>query len=230
MQLLKKNGLILFWALLLVDCFFIFTEQNDYHTYLKPLLIPVLFFYLILNAKKKKYKVSKLLISLGLLCSWIGDILLLVEGEKFLIAGTIAFVATYIFYSIFFFRVRPINNSRSYETVIITTIVAIGIIFSMYNFLKDGIPSYFKFPFFISAIAISVMFVLASNLYSDRKRRKLAFQYFIPGALLFIISEASLATHLFKYTEESFINVIVMITYGYAQNFMVQGFVKYLKS
>ncbi|MBX2931429.1 MAG: lysoplasmalogenase [Chitinophagaceae bacterium] len=229
MQLLKKNGIVLFWALLFADAYFIYSEQIDYHVYIKPLLIPVLIAYLVLNSRKKHYVRSKILILIGLITAWIGDILLLGEGESFLIAGTIAFLATHIFYAIFFYRAHPIKNSRSYETVIIASIIAIGIIFSLHSFLKDDIPSYFTIPFYVYAIAISIMFVLAANLYSDRKRQRLALQYFIPGAILFIISDAALVAHEFKYVDESFFDVIVMLTYGYAQCFMVQGFNKYLK-
>lgn len=229
MQLLKKNGLVLFWVLLFADCFFIYTQQSNYHTYIKPLLIPILIFYILLNAKKKKYKTTKIILTTGLVCAWLGDLFLLSNEEEFFIAGTMAFLATHIFYSIFFFRTHPINNAKSYEMVIIATILAIGIVFSMHSFLKDDLPSYFVFPFYFYAIAIGVMFVLATNLYSDRKRQKLAIQFFIPGALLFIISDAALVTHKFKYVDEQFLDVVVMLTYGYAQCFMAQGFTKYLK-
>jgi len=229
MQIFKKNGIVLFWALLFADCLFIFLEKLDYHTYLKPLLIPTLVFYIISNTKKNKYKRSKILVIVGLFCSWIGDILLLNEGEAFFIAGSLAFVATHIFYAIFFYRVTPIKSNKSYEALIIATFVMIGIFFLVNSFLRNDIPAYFTLPFYIYIIAIGIMSILAANLYSDRVRKKLALTYFIPGALLFIVSDATLATHQFKYVDEQFLDVIVMLTYGYAQCFMAQGFTKYLK-
>ena len=73
------------------------------------------------------------------------------------------------------------------------------------------------------------MAVFAANIISDRGKRNLAVQYFIPGAILFMASDATLAVFKFKYVDVNFLQVIVMITYGYAQCLMAQGFTKYLK-
>ena len=229
MQLIKKNGIVLFWAVLFIDCFFVFSQQYQFHAITKVLLIPILLFYIIFNSRKKHYNRSKTLIYTALICSWIGDILLLQNGDVFFIAGTTAFLTTHIFYSIFFFRVHPINNARSYEVTIIATLVVGALIFAVANFLHNDLPKFFRIPFYVYAIAIGIMAILAANIYTNRGKQKLALQFFIPGAALFILSDVALATFKFKYTDENFLEVVVMITYGYAQCFMAQGFAKYLK-
>jgi len=230
MRLLKKNGVMLFWALLFLDCYFVFNQQEQYHAYIKVLLIPVLFLFVFLNARKKHFTRSKTLIYLGLIFSWIGDILLLQNDESFFVAGTIAFLATHIFYSIFFYRVHSIGGSTSsYEVVIIATIIIAAFAIFAINFFNEDLPSYFKLPFYIYLAAIGIMAILATNIYSNRGKQRLAIQYFIPGAALFIISDFVLATHRFVYLDENFLAVIVMLTYGYAQCFLAQGFAKYLK-
>lgn len=229
MQLLKKNGIILFWAILFIDCYFVFAHKYQFHAITKILLVPILVLFIYFNARKKHYNRSKILIFSGLFCAWIGDILLLNDSDEFFIAGTVAFLATHIFYSIFFYRVHPIKNARSYELTIISTIVVIGILIFILTFLYNDLPDFFKIPFYIYAAAIGIMAILATNIYSNRGKQKLALQYFIPGAVLFILSDAVLAIFKFKYTDELFLEVIVMITYGYAQCFLAQGFAKYLK-
>lgn len=217
--------------ILFADCYFLYEQQYEYHTYFKIALMPILGFYVFLNAKKKHFIRSKTLVFLGIICAWVGDILLLQRGDNFFIMGMIAFLGTHIFYSIFFFRVHPIEETQSYETVIIILLILGAAYYQMYRFLQqdmDLVPQ-FKLPVYAYAIAIGVMAIFAGNIYSNRGKRNLAIQYFIPGAVLFIVSDATLAIHKFKYIDVDFLEVIVMITYGYAQYLMAEGFTKYLK-
>jgi uncharacterized membrane protein YhhN len=231
MQILKKNGIILFWIILFVDCFFVFNGNWGSHFYTKILLIPILVFHIFLNARKRKFQRSKTLIFLGLACSWVGDILLTQNGDAFFIWGMIAFLGTHIFYSIFFFRIQPIENTTHYETVIVAAMVMVAINVGLYSFLKDDLNLFpaLKIPVYIYSIAISIMAVLATNLFANRGKRNMAVQFFIPGAVLFIISDTTIALYKFKYVDMEFLSVIVMMTYGYAQCMMAQGFTRYLK-
>lgn len=231
MQILKKNGIILFWIILFTDCFFVYNANWGAHFYTKILLMPILAFYIFLNARKKKFQRSKTLVFLGLACAWIGDILLTKNGDNFFLMGMVAFLGTHIFYSIFFFRIQPIENTTHYETVIVAAMVVIGAYFGLFNFLKVELnsASNLKIPIFIYAIAIGIMAVLATNLFANRGKRNMAIQFFIPGAVLFILSDTTILLHKFKYVDMEFLNVIVMMTYGYAQCMMAQGFTRYLK-
>lgn len=231
MQLLRKNGILLFWLILFADCYFLFEKKYDYHTYLKITLVPILMFYIFLNARKKHFIRSKTLVFLGLLCAWIGDVLLINSGDNFFIAGMIAFLGTHIFYSIFLYRVQPINNTTSYEVSIIAALILSAIFFQYFKFMKDDIErvSDLKIPIYVYCVAIGIMTVLAANIFSNTGKRNMAMQYFIPGALLFVASDAILLIHKLKYTDEDFLPVLVMLTYGYGQCLLAQGFTKYLK-
>lgn len=231
MQILKKNGIILFWMILFADCYFLYEQKYDYHAYAKMMLLPLLMYYVFANARKKHFIRSKTLVFLGMLFAWVGDILLLQDGDTFFIWGMIAFMATHIFYSIFFYRVHPIAETQSYEVSIISLLIIAGIYYQLYKFLHsdlDLVPQ-FKIPVYVYGLVIGAMAVFAANIISNRGKRNLAVQYFIPGAILFMASDATLAIFKFKYVDVDFLQVIVMITYGYAQCLMAQGFTKYLK-
>lgn len=231
MQLLKKNGILLFWLVLFADCYLIFKGLNEYHAYLKISLIPILAFYIFLNARKKHYIRSKTLVFLGLLFFWIGDIILLKDDTNYLIAGAVALVGGYIFYSIFLYRIQKINTTESYEIVIIAALVLVLLNYQFFKFLKDDLETIslqkklmIAYSFVISATAI-----LAANIYSNKGKRNMALQFFIPAIILLLISNAVIVVFKYKYTDESFLKVIIMLTYGYGQCLFAQGFTKYLK-
>lgn len=217
--------------ILFADCYFLYEQKYDYHAYAKVVLLPLLIYYVFANARKKHFIRSKTLVFLGMLFAWIGDILLLQDGDIFFILGMIAFMATHIFYSIFFYRVHRIADTHSYEVSIISVLIIAATYYQLYNFLHNDLDlvAKFKLPVYTYAFLIGAMAVFAANIISDRGKRNLAVQYFIPGAILFMASDATLAVFKFKYVDVNFLQVIVMITYGYAQCLMAQGFTKYLK-
>jgi uncharacterized membrane protein YhhN len=193
--------------------------------------MPILGFYIFLNARRKQFANSKMLIFLAITCAWIGDILLLKSGDAFFVMALFSFLGTHIFYSIFFYRVHPVADTSSYETVFISMLILGSAYYLMYGFITEDLNDFpkLKIPIYAYAIAIGIMAILAGNIVSNRSKRNLAIQYFIPGAVLFIASDATLAIHKFKYMDVEFLEVIVMMTYGYAQCVMAQGFTKYLK-
>ncbi len=65
MQLLKKKGLLIFWLFLLLDCYFIYTKDESYRIFTKPLLVPILGFYIFLKCQKKPLPQYKNIIVLG---------------------------------------------------------------------------------------------------------------------------------------------------------------------
>lgn len=232
MQLLKKNGIILFWALLFIDCYFIFVNKLHLHTYTKVLLMPVLMFYIFLNAKRKKFQRSKTIVFVAFLSAWVGDILLLKAGDSFFISGMIFFLITHLAYIVFFYRANPITETKTYDNLIIATIIVAGLVFAFHSTIKYSLQAYktFKYPVYIYMVVIGTMAILAGNLYGNRSKKSLAINFFIPGAFLFMVSDAALAFFKFRYTDVEFLAVIVMLTYGYAQCLFAQGFTKYFRS
>ncbi len=230
MQLLKKYGIIIFWFILAADCFLLYQEQHEYHGYLKAALMPVLIFYVFLNARKNHYLTSKSLVFSAMLFSWIGDLLLINNSNTFFLWGMIAFLIAHIFYIIFFRRLQPLNPLKATEATI-ATVVLIAIYYQLFKFLKPELaeaPS-LRVPIYIYAVVIGIMAVMATNVFSNKSRRSLSINFFIPGVALFIFSDIVLVLHKFKYTDTGFLEVVIMVSYGYAQCLLAQGFTKYLK-
>jgi uncharacterized membrane protein YhhN len=84
-------------------------------------------------------------------------------------------------------------------------------------------------PVKIYMAAIAIMTASAANLLSNNLLKVIATTYFVPGAVLFVLSDAVLASNHFLY-KDNFLDVVVMLSYGYAQCLMVQGFARYLKA
>jgi len=227
MNLIKKNGIIFFWIILFAHCLFIYLEKIEYQHITKLLLIPLLFIYLILNVRKGAYQTSKTIIYIGLFASFLGDLFLIYPGNGFFIAGMAAFLITHICYIIFFLKANNLKFTKATEFVIASVVITI-IAVKLLNFLKPYLGD-LALPVKIYMAAICVMTATAANLIGDKKLKNLGLTYFLPGALLFVLSDSVLAINMFLY-KDTILNVVVMLSYGYAQCLIVQGFAKYLKA
>ncbi len=231
MQLLKKHGLIVFWMILFADCYFLFEQKYNYHAYAKLLLLPILIYFVFANSSKNRFIRSKTLVFIGMFAAWVGDALLLNSSDAFFIWGMVAFMIAHIFYAISFFRIQRIVGVRSYEVLVVVGIILASIYYQMFKFLSedlDLVPQ-FKIPIYLYAAVIGIMALFASNIITNNSKRNLAIQYFLPGAVLFIASDAILVIFKFKYVDVQYLEVIVMLTYGYAQCLLAEGFGKFLK-
>lgn len=226
MLLIKKDGIFIFWILLFVHCGLIFLEKTNVTNVTKLLLVPFLTLHLGLNVYKLGSRYMKKIIFTALTASFIGDLLLIFQGKVFFIAGMIAFIITHICYACFFFRAGKFNWNKSTEFVIAAGFLGF-ISFQLLHFLKPYIGNLY-FPVLIYIIAICIMTSAASSLFGHKVLRALAVSFFIPGSLLFVLSDSILAMNNFIY-KDGFLNVVVMLSYGYAQCLMVQGFVRYLR-
>ena len=227
MQLLKKRGLLIFWILLLLDCFFIYTKDESHRIFTKPLLIPILCFYIFLNARKNHYHNTKTLVFLALVFAWLGDILLMQSTRIFFLLGMLAFALTHIFLSITYYRIHKLKLAKCQEAFLATIVVSF-ICVAVYQFVKSELGS-LKIPVIAYMVVISVMAILSANLLGSGLRKTSAINYFIPGAALFIFSDAVLISQMFVFNEIDFLPVIVMLSYGYAISLIGEGFSKLLK-
>jgi uncharacterized membrane protein YhhN len=230
MQLLKKYGIIFFWLLLFADCFLVYTGDLTYHTYIKAAMVPLLMLYIFLNARKKYYLVSKSLVFMGLFFAWLGDMILLNNSNSFFMVGMGCFFAMNIFFIIFFFRIHPLNIFKATEG----TIAAIGmfiVLYKLYGFMQSDLSQMPNLRIFLLTygLTISIMVVLAANTFDNRVKRPMVMNYFIPGAVLLVLAHAALVVYKFKYPDESYLQVVTTISYGYGICLLSQGFCKHLK-
>lgn len=138
----------------------------------------------------------------------------------------LAFIVTHIAYTTFFLKSSNVRFNKATEFVVasvLVTIVAVKLLDFLKPYLGDMI-----WPVKIYMAAIAIMTASASNLLSNNLLKVIATTYFVPGAVLFVLSDAVLASNHFLY-KDNFLDVVVMLSYGYAQCLMVQGFARYLK-
>ena len=155
---------------------------------------------------------------LALLFSWTGDLLLMFQGNDplFFLLGLSSFLTAHIFYIIFFHRVRIEEEVKgNLWLVLLVAVYYIALIALLSPYLKD-----MKLPVRVYGVVISFMLMLA--LHMRFIKNKIAGIWMMSGALLFILSDSTLAINKF-YRPFEFAGVIIMLTYGLAQFFIVEG-------
>ncbi|HWB25340.1 MAG TPA: lysoplasmalogenase [Chitinophagaceae bacterium] len=224
----------LFAIILILDCIFILNGIEEYRIYSKPLLMPVLYILLTVETTEAKHKRSKLYISLAILFSFLGDFALLSDDNKFyFVVGLGCFFTAHIWYSLFFLRIKPLSIKR------ITSIVLISLVIIIYMSLLLGYlwtsiqQGNFMLPILAYCLILSIMLLSALNTGTGRRIHKIAYQNFIPGAILFVISDSALAVRKFgpviDITDAAIYSIFVMTTYGFAQVLLIYGAIRIIK-
>jgi uncharacterized membrane protein YhhN len=186
----------------------------------KLLLLPLLALYLYASAEKAGRDMN-LPAFAGLFFSFLGDLLLTQSGELFFLFGMAAFIGTHICNSIYFLKLQPLNFVRNNAALIAAFILVIvsGAVMAK---LGSSLGS-FREPIMLYMIIICCMALFAANTINHPVLKQLSIRYFIPGAGLFVLSDALLALNKFVY-HEAYLDIAVMLTYGVAQCLLVMGF------
>lgn len=227
MLIIKRHGIFIFWVILFLHCAMIYTGKQQYAQYTKLLIMPLLMVYLALNARKKLYPTSKIIVFVGLMTSFIGDILLSFDGKLYFLLGMSSFAITHICYACLFIRMAKVKFTRATEFILAAVLISIVSV-KLLQFLTPYLGD-MRMPVKIYMAIIAIMTATAANLLGNSLLKVLAAAFFVPGAALFVLSDIALALNYFLY-QEPFLGVVVMMSYGYAQCLMVQGFTRYLRA
>ena len=222
----KINYAVLFWAVALVHLFCIYMNWPQQRVYSKFILVPILMWYLYRSPESDKPLKGMWRAYLGLFFSWVGDVLLIGEGPNFFLSGMIAFITAHVYYSLFFIQTVPVKKETAgvfYKTFIALCVVC-GVLFLL---LRAALGAY-QVPILLYMLFISLMASLAVHTTSNTTYKNFALQTFVPGALLFVTSDALLATNKF-YAHLPVLDLGVMLTYAGAQYFLTKGFISIKK-
>lgn len=222
MNLLKKMGIWVFLLILFAHCCFIFFELDNYRFYSKLLLIPILLSLFLINFKGSKGKFYFLPI-IALMGSFAGDLLLAFDGADFFLWGMLGFMVTHICNSIYFYSMHSLHLRKS--KIALLALLFLSITCSIVIFIIKDNAGAFLIPIIVYMILIAFMAILASNLADSSSYNHASIQFFIPGAILFIMSDGLLAINKFNLQDPT-LDIFVMITYGLAQLFLVMGYYK----
>ncbi|WP_276502945.1 lysoplasmalogenase [Terrimonas pollutisoli] len=219
----KKYRIIVFAFILLGDLIAVQLNYKIAEWVFKPLIVIWLLAYFILQTRHVKSDLKKWVI-IALLFSWLGDVLLMLTGDNsiFFLLGLSAFLLAHIFYILFFHFVRIRENVKSRWYLLLMVVI-------YYTFLVSILSPWLgtmKLPVRIYGIVISFMFMLAMHmLFIKNKRAGLRMMI---GALLFVISDSVLAINKF-YQSVPEAAIIIMLTYGMAQFFIIEGANRYIR-
>lgn len=192
-----------------------FFENTDMNQYTKPLLMPLLIYY-IYHVAKGRITIHRLLLTVALIFSWIGDLLLLYQDQEWnFLAGLGAFLIAQLVYAYalykatfrqFNFQLKPLIPIILYGLALLAIIVPAA--------------GSFRIPVILYAIGILLMAGSARLRYKWTTNNSYNLAFF--GATLFVISDSILAYN-------KFVNPVplgslwVMLTYISAQFLLVKG-------
>lgn len=193
----------------------VFMEQEAISVYLKPLLVPALLILFLLNVKQKgNYKIIG-----ALLLSTLGDILLIFDGKAFFILGLLSFLLAHLLY-ILIFRSQTKSIKRDAFTIQ-SSVVVIMYYGCFMCFLWPHLGA-MRIPVLAYALVISVMLWMALQFLRSTSSYK---WHIVLGAFFFVVSDSLLSIQLF-YSSFDFSHFYVMLTYLFAQSFLVYGIIR----
>jgi len=218
----KTIWIILFALVLLIDLVAVYSNNESLRFTTKPLLMPLLVIYLLLQTKTKNSNL-KVWIFLALFFSWAGDIFLLFEEERpnFFLFGLSAFFIAQVFYIVFFHNIRMREYIRGNALLLLLVIVYYSILISVLSPYLGNM----KLPVRIYGVVLSFMVMLAMHTMLGKNKR--AAVWMMTGAILFVASDSLLAFNKF-FSAFNYSGLIVMLTYGLAQLFITEGAVRYI--
>jgi uncharacterized membrane protein YhhN len=222
---MKKKYWILLYAVILVgDLVGIQLSNKEIQFIFKPLIIPALIGYLDSQMPTITKGLSKWVLA-ALLFSLSGDVFLMFEGKNsvFFLLGLSSFLLAHIFYIVFFHQVRIRENVKSNPWLLVAVVV-------YYAALVTLLSPYFgdmKIPVLVYGIVISFMLMLALHMLFIKN--KSAGQWMMIGALLFVMSDSILAVNKF-YQSFELAGILIMLTYGLAQLFIIEGASRCIRS
>ncbi len=220
----KQYWLIFFCVIVIADLAAIQLNYKIAEYIFKPLIVIWLLAYFNLQLKAIRSNLKKWVIA-ALLFSWLGDVLLMLQGDNplFFLSGLSAFLVAHIFYILFFHSIRIKEEIKSrWWLLLIIVVYYTGLITLLSPWLAD-----MKLPVRIYGIVISFMLLLAMHMVFIKNKN--AGLWMMSGAILFVISDSVLAINKF-YQSCEMGGIVVMLTYGVAQLFIVEGAIRYISS
>ena len=157
-----------------------------------------------------------LILSIALVFSCVGDVLLDLHREDFFIFGLLAFLVTHLLYIWLFLRNLPMSNrlGRQKKAIILVLMMYSA---AMVIWLWSGLGA-MRIPAMVYLGAITVMCMTATM--ADFARPSVML-----GAILFLLSDSLIAATRFK-TPIPFSNYAIWLTYYLGQYLITLGFLR----
>ncbi|MGV3697889.1 lysoplasmalogenase [Flavobacterium sp.] len=214
---ISKKFLKYFAVFGMLYCILLLTGNDTLTWYLKPLLLPILFYAVVNSAH---FETKKWLLAALLFC-WIGDCVLLFthKGELYFILGLVSFLIAHVLFIVLFIKQKSANQSFKKSLFWIGFVAATIYLATMLSFLLPSLGD-LRFPVIAYALTITIMLktALKGTFDWNGKSKHIVFL----GAALFVLSDSLLAIDKFHTSFES-ASYFIMITYLMAQFFITSG-------
>lgn len=171
----------------------------------KPLLMAWLLVYFLLATSGRR----RFWVVVALFFSWLGDVMLMQEGQLYFMAGLGSFLLAHLSYIVFFWqqiRREQIQPKGRHWYWIGAGVYTIG----FYMYLLPYLAPELILPVLMYALTIAAMWAMASRLQP----------LLLAGASLFVLSDSLLAINKFVGNFEG-AGWLVMFTYGLAQGCII---------
>jgi uncharacterized membrane protein YhhN len=209
--------LLIYFSILAVNVLASIYESRILFTFTKPALMPLLMSY-VANHETQHRAWKDLVFIVAMSFAWIGDGLLIISSIEPFYAGMAAFFSMHVLYSVVFWSLLDLSLWPVYTLLAVVYITA-AILYSV--LLHARLDSTLVVLISIYIGALVSMSVSATTL-----RFPGAF-----GALLFVLSDATLATNMFLkpswMSGSGYTAAFIMLTYGIAQCLLCTAFTKH---
>jgi len=183
----------------------------------KPLLVPLLLAWLLV-ARRGRLTTPLRWLAVGLVFAWLGDLLLMLDGDLEFMAGIGAFLVMQVCYIVAFTRIPGPGFVRAWKITLVPY-VAIWIVVNV--LVSAGVGS-LRIPVLIYSAVLVAMAVSALDLVLRVPRSpgwRVAW-----GALLFLVSDGLIAlTEFGPLSGTPTLSAVIMATYVSAQLMIVTG-------
>ena len=203
----------------LIDIALTAFDKQDLRLFTKPLIIPLMIGVYIISIDQTRSWWRDAIV-LGLICSWVGDILLQVDGM--FIPGLCSFLFAHIFYITFFVSTKS-DTKSFFKLRPVMLIAVLAYLIELMHMLWPTLGP-LKIPVLAYGITISIM--LSAALWQYQKLEDRTAILFIIGAFFFTLSDSILAINKFRSPFEQ-AGVYTMTTYIIAQLLIVVGAIRY---
>jgi uncharacterized membrane protein YhhN len=214
----------LYWIVAVGEIIALAADVSWLHQICKPLLMITLMIYFWDRSDKRKDERWVKYVTLALVFSWIGDIMLLFTDKHFMyfLAGLSGFLAAHVVYLLAYIRATHRNRIQLEDSAVPLLIVEYGIV--LLYVILPYLSGVLQVPVLLYSIILMAMGVFAW--YRKGETNVESFRWVFFGALLFIVSDSILAINRFSQTIP-YASLLVMITYILAQFLIVNGLLKH---
>jgi uncharacterized membrane protein YhhN len=153
------------------------------------------------------------LVLIGLILGFLGDIYLMLEDQRWFLAGLVVFLLGHIAYVVAFNAVTPLSESHP---VVIGVFVVIGV--AVFWFLRPHLGN-FQIPVLAYMLVITVMVLAALGIYLESNESQTFRLLVAAGAICFYLSDLGMA--LDRFMPSSFKHVYWSLPLYYAAQFML---------